>query len=300
MWNVSPYIQVGSGSNTLGPSDHSVANWVAKGYGYGSIGSVSSSQSTTTVNSTSGTNAQTTTNATAGTTANKTVSTTTNKTATTTNTTAVKETAPKQIAGTDNTTLTQKNATITYDNRLREVSPDTVYQDKVYIDIGGRPGVGKYRDLLLFDLSKYKDADNISSATLSLYWYYPDGTERPEDAIVEIYRPAAAWNPEKVTWNSRDNGVLWAQPGGDWFDANNISQGDAPYATITLKGSDIPDNRYYELNVTDLVKEYVGSEYENTGFLIKTRAENADYIAFYSSEVGDENQRPILTIEEKS
>jgi parallel beta-helix repeat protein len=38
MWNVSPYIQIGSGTNILGPSDHNVANWVAKGYGYGSIG----------------------------------------------------------------------------------------------------------------------------------------------------------------------------------------------------------------------------------------------------------------------
>ena len=37
MWGVSPYIQVGSGSNTLGPSDHNVDNWVSKGYGYGSI-----------------------------------------------------------------------------------------------------------------------------------------------------------------------------------------------------------------------------------------------------------------------
>jgi hypothetical protein len=36
MWGVSPYVQVGSGSNTLGPSDHNVDNWVAKGYGYGS------------------------------------------------------------------------------------------------------------------------------------------------------------------------------------------------------------------------------------------------------------------------
>lgn len=38
MWNVSPYIQVGSGSNTLDPSDHNVDNWVAKGYGHGSLG----------------------------------------------------------------------------------------------------------------------------------------------------------------------------------------------------------------------------------------------------------------------
>ena len=37
MWAVSPYVMVGSGSNILGPSDHSVENWVAKGYGYGSL-----------------------------------------------------------------------------------------------------------------------------------------------------------------------------------------------------------------------------------------------------------------------
>ena len=36
MWGLSPYIQVGSGSNILGPSDISLKNWVAKGYGYGS------------------------------------------------------------------------------------------------------------------------------------------------------------------------------------------------------------------------------------------------------------------------
>jgi len=38
MWNVSPYVEVGSGTNILGPSDHSVENWVAEGYGYGSTG----------------------------------------------------------------------------------------------------------------------------------------------------------------------------------------------------------------------------------------------------------------------
>ncbi|WP_048170518.1 disaggregatase related repeat-containing protein [Methanosarcina sp. 2.H.A.1B.4] len=309
MWNVSPYVEVGSGTNILGPSDRSVENWVAKGYGYGSIGNASGAQTTTTENPTSGTDAQTTANETAVTeTKENEVATTNNQTTanetavtTTANEIAVTEPAPEQVVGTDTVSLPEENATsIVIDNRLREASPDTVYQEKAYIDIGGRPGVGKYRDLLLFDLSDYNDAENISNATLSLYWYYPDGRERPEDAVIEIYRPAATWNPENVTWNSRDNGVLWTQPGGDWFDMNNVSQGDAPYATITLNGTDIPDNRYYELNVTDLVKEYVSSEYENTGFLIKTRTENADYVAFYSSEIEDENQRPMLNIEEKA
>ena len=322
MWNVSPYVEVGSGSNILGPSDRSVENWVAKGYGYGSLGSVSTSQETTI--SSASEDAQTAVNetsaaeakedeVTAGTEGNETAitkgQTVVNETSAVTNETSsvmtVEETfitkaAPEQAAGTENIPLVEENITdIVIDNRLREATPDTVYQEKEYLDIGGRPGVGKYRELLLFNLSEYNDAENISNATLSLYWYYPNGTERPEDTIVEVYRPAVDWNPESVTWNSRDNGVLWTQPGGDWFDMNNISQGDAPYATITLKGSDLPDNRYYELNVTDLVKEYASGKYENTGFLIKARSENADYIAFYSSETENENQRPVLTVEEK-
>jgi PKD repeat protein len=44
MWNVSPYIQVGSGTNILGPSDHNVANWMGKGYGYNSTGNLNNVQ----------------------------------------------------------------------------------------------------------------------------------------------------------------------------------------------------------------------------------------------------------------
>jgi hypothetical protein len=204
----------------------------------------------------------------------------------------VTETLPEQRLETEN------DAGFVIDNRLREASPNTVYKEKSYLDIGDRPGIGKYRELLLFDLSEYIDAENIRSATLSLYWFYPDGKERPKDTIIEVYRPAAAWNPENVTWNSKDNGVLWIQPGGDWFDKNIVSQGDAPYATITLKAGDLPDNRYYQLDVTDLVKEYVSGRYENTGFLIKTRTESADYVAFYSSDTEKEEQYPKLNIEE--
>ncbi len=184
------------------------------------------------------------------------------------------------------------------DNRLKEAAPNTAYKEKSYIDLGDRPGIGKYRELLLFDLSKYSDAKNISSATLSLYWFYPDGKERPKDTVMEVYRPAAAWSPENVTWNSRDNDVLWIQPGGDWYDKNGVLQGNTPYATLTLKGNTLPDNRYYELDVTELVKDYVSGKYENTGFLIKTHTENADYVAFYSSDAENEKQHPKLNIEQ--
>ena len=67
-------------------------------------------------------------------------------------------------------------------------------------------------------------------------------------------------------------------------------------APLTLKGSDLPDNRYYELEVTDLVKEYTSGKCENTGFLIKARTESNNYIAFYSSDIGNINQVPKLQL----
>jgi len=36
---------------------------------------------------------------------------------------------------------------------------------------------------------------------------------------------------------------------------NGIFQGITPYATITSSGDETPDNRYYSLDVIELVKE---------------------------------------------
>jgi len=190
---------------------------------------------------------------------------------------------------TANVTLTDAT-----DNRLREASPDIVYQSSPFIDVGAM-SIGSYRDAMWFDLSEYTGSTEVNNATLSLYWYYPAGKTRPEDTVIEVYRPASAWDPDYVSWNNRDRGVAWDNAGGDWYDKNGVSQGSTPYATLTIKGSELPDNRYYELNVTDLVKEYTSGK-ENTGFLIKARTESNNYVAFYSSEVGNENHKPKLDI----
>ncbi|AKB20051.1 MULTISPECIES: disaggregatase related repeat-containing protein [unclassified Methanosarcina] len=185
------------------------------------------------------------------------------------------------------------------DNRLREKSPDVVYQSSPYIDVGGMNSV-RYRDIMWFDLSKYTSDFPVDNATLSLYWYYPAENSRPEDTVIEVYRPASAWNSDYVSWNKKDKDVSWKNPGGDWYDKNGVSQGNTPYATITLKGSTLPDNNYYELDVTELVKEYINGKYENTGFLIKARTESNNYIAFYSSDCGNEDQEPKLSITKKA
>ncbi|WP_406656874.1 disaggregatase related repeat-containing protein [Methanolobus sp. ZRKC2] len=184
---------------------------------------------------------------------------------------------------------------VVYDNRLREGSPDAVLAESRYVDIGHLSGVGRYRDVMWFDLSEYKDTDTIKSATLSLYWYYPTNS-RDSDTIIEIYRPAE-WDPAYVSWNNREKSTPWNNAGGDWFDKNGVAQGSEPYASITFSASDLPDNRYYELDVTELVQDYVNGEYDNTGFFLKARDENNNYIAFYSSEWSNQDQKPQLNID---
>ncbi|MDI9395016.1 MAG: disaggregatase related repeat-containing protein [Euryarchaeota archaeon] len=186
-----------------------------------------------------------------------------------------------------------------YDNRLREASPDTVFQDTTFIDVGGM-SIGRYRDLMWFDLSEYNDISKIDNVALSLYWYYPEGKTRPADTVIEVYRPASSWDPDYISWNMKKNGVTWTYPGGDWYDKKGVLQGSTPYATLTIKGSTLPDNRYYKLDVTDLVKEYVSGKYANTGFFIKARSENNNYIAFYSNECGKEAQKPKLDVKIKT
>ena len=56
------------------------------------------------------------------------------------------------------------------------------------------------------------------------------------------------------------------------------------------------DNRYYDLDVTELVQGYVNGTYNNTGFFLKAKDENDNYIAFYSSEWSNASQRPKLVI----
>ncbi len=118
----------------------------------------------------------------------------------------------------------------------------------------------------------------VESATLSLFWYYES---RDVDTEIELYRPAE-WNPLYVTWNSYDNGLDWLNHGGDCFEK---------YDTITLTGK--PDNQYHGFDVTTLVNRYIDGTHDNTGFLIKAN-DNDGYVAFYSLDHPNVNQRPEL------
>ena len=202
------------------------------------------------------------------------------------------------VSGATTTTTTTTTADsvsygAAYDNQLRESAPSSVLSGSGYLDIG--KSASSCRDVMWFDLSSYNSTDTISKATLSLYWYYPAGTKRSSDTVVEIYRPVD-WDPKYVSWNSRTSGTLWSTAGGNWFDKSGVSQGSTPYASVTFPASTVPGNKYYEFDVTQLVQDYISGKNKNTGFFLKAKTENGNYIAFYSSDWSNAAQRPKLTV----
>lgn len=183
-----------------------------------------------------------------------------------------------------------------HDVRLREITPDTPYPGTTYNDVGAT-STGRFRSLLWFNLDAYKDK-KISKAVLRLYWYYP-ATVRQNDTVVEVYKPTVIWDPEAITWNSPRPGKTWSHPGGDWSDLTKTYQGDTPYGSITFKGTDVATKKYYDIEVTELVKRYLDGTYQNYGFLIKAKDEILNYIAFYSLECGTDVAIPKLVITEE-
>jgi len=196
------------------------------------------------------------------------------------------------VSGTT-TTTGSVSLTPAYDNRLVASSPSSVYSSLAYLDIG--KSSTSCRDVMMFDLSEYSTTDIISKATLSMYWYYPAGKTRVSDTVVEVYRPDA-WDTKYVSWNNRASGTRWSTAGGSWYDKNGVAQGSTPYASLTFPASTLPDNKYHEFDVTELVQEYISGEYDNTGFFLKAKTESGNYISFYSSDSSTASRRPVLTI----
>ena len=115
-----------------------------------------------------------------------------------------------------------------------------------YDESGSPPYLKTARSLVLFDTSVIPGNITINSATLRLYlvnsWDYPDRVR-----TVTTYRVPSNWSETGITWNNAP------QP------AEAYGEDDVRHA----------DFRWYEFDVTDLVRAWHGGTYANHGIMIR-------------------------------
>lgn len=92
---------------------------------------------------------------------------------------------------------------------------------------------------------------------------------------------------------NRGASLPWRNYLGDWHDASDIPQGDAPFAMITLVDDNTP--AYAEWDVTTLVQAWVDGDYHARGFHLRGLGGEGPY-NFYSKEHLVDTERPELVI----
>jgi len=86
--------------------------------------------------------------------------------------------------------------------------------------------------------------------------------------------------------------LKWKNFMGDWRDAANVAQGNQAYASTTIIDNDEP--RFVEWDVTKLVAEWTGNQFQNQGMFLRSMKRGATH--FCSREHRDESQRPQLVV----
>ena len=87
--------------------------------------------------------------------------------------------------------------------------------------------------------------------------------------------------------------LAWDNYMGDWRDTNNLSQGNAAYASVTMVDDDTPE--YIEWDVTALIQEWVDGSYPNQGLFLRPVTGSSTY-NFYSREHPVTSERPELVV----
>jgi hypothetical protein len=168
--------------------------------------------------------------------------------------------------------------------------PANNYGSTTYLEVWAYyDGTRATRSVLEFGLSGLEGA-NVSSATLSLYYYSYAGTN-PVGRTYWAYKLSRTnWVQSEVTWNSYKSGSSWATAGGD-------------YVTSSPSGGSITMPSAYgwvNWNVTEIVQNACDASI-SAEFLIKDATESVEdtYLSyFYSNNYATNTSHcPKLTIE---
>ena len=176
----------------------------------------------------------------------------------------------------------------TADAVLRQVAPTTAGGSATTIDVDygdGSPNTSQV-GVLRFDVRAIAPGSKVSSASITLRV-----TNATSGSTVYALHPLLKpWNEAQVTWRSASSSAAWSAGGAR-------SAPDRSSATI---GTLLPKSTgkvTIALNASGvaLVQRWVDTPSNNFGVVIDT-ANNADGIAFDSSEAATAADRPLLTV----
>ncbi|MFT5036676.1 MAG: hypothetical protein ACI9VM_000239 [Candidatus Azotimanducaceae bacterium] len=137
-----------------------------------------------------------------------------------------------------------------------------------------------------FDLSSLPTDTQIIDAKLQLF-----DTRQFDTANLEVYRVDKPWKEFEASRSNYRNGEAWEVRPGDYRDADNVLQGNAPFSIERLTDNDTP--KLVTVDVTSLTKAWKNDTYDNNGFLLKM-SQGTHHFA--SREDPDPDKRPQLII----
>ena len=149
-----------------------------------------------------------------------------------------------------------------------------------------------YRTLIEFDLAQIipQQASQIVQARLRVS--FAGALNHHSDAVLSIccHRVTAAWVEPEVTWNSRQAGTPWSNPGAD-FAASPID---------TIPSPDNPSGwgtDWYD--ITQLLKDWLDATYPNYGLLLKLETESGlQWVQYQSDDSAEPEQyKPALVVD---
>lgn len=192
---------------------------------------------------------------------------------------------PTTPAGSDTTVTLQQGVdgyTGVADTFVYLYAPNDNYAWGDALKVGYRQ---QYAGLLRFELGSIPYDATVTQATLQLYASGWSG----KNVTIGAYAVLRPWGVDQTTWNAATSSSNWALPGCNDTATDRRATPEATFLTTGIY-------KWYALDVTSLVQEWVNGTLGNQGLLLRQTVYDAYNMFFASAEHGTASLRPKLTI----
>ena len=169
------------------------------------------------------------------------------------------------------------------DTYLSQSNPTQRYCDEMRIRVGDNL---RLAGLIRFDLSSLPSNTNVVTATLRLYGF---DWAQGRNISIGVYVISRTVDVCQATWNESRAGEKWAAAG-----CKDVHTDRRPNPEVTFTTSGL--RRWYELNMTEVVRGWVNRSLPNNGLLLLGPSTDSEVHALASGSYSEPTQRPMLIV----